>query len=75
MDGSAVGHVVEGQGVGELARAVEIQAVGVREETDHRAGDGVVAVGNGVDDGFVGAVVEIAGDGIASSALCPMAPA
>ena len=59
-------HVVQGEGVGELAGAVELQAVGEQEQADLRAGDGVVAVGDGVDDGFVGDV-EIVGDGIATA--------
>ena len=39
--------------LGELAGAVELQAIGEQEQADLRAGDGVVAVGDGVDDGFV----------------------
>ena len=57
----AVGHVVEGQGVGELAGAVELQAIGEQEQADLRAGDGVVAVGDGVDDGFVDHVEVVGG--------------
>ena len=44
---------------------MELQAVGVQEQADLRAGEGVVAVGGSVDDGFVGDV-EIVGDGIAT---------
>ena len=62
---SAVEHVVQGEGVGELAGAVELPAVGEQEQADLRAGDGVVTVGDGVDDGFVDDV-ETVGDGIAT---------
>ena len=62
---SAVEHVVQGEGVGELAGAVELPAVGEQEQADFRAGDGVVTMGGGVDDGFVGDV-ETVGDGIAT---------
>ena len=34
---SAVGHVVEGEGVGELVGAVELQTVGGQEQADIRA--------------------------------------
>jgi len=49
----AVGHLVERDGVGQLARAVELQPIGEQEQADLRSGDGVVAVGDGVHDRFV----------------------
>ena len=66
---SAVGHVVQGEGVGELAGTVELQAaVGEQEQANLRAVDGVVAVGANVDDGFVDDV-EVVEDGIATVRL------
>ena len=44
----AVGHLVERDGVGQLAGAVELQPVGEQEQTNLRPGDGVVGVGDGV---------------------------
>ena len=57
----AVGHVVERQRVGQVAGAGEFQAVGEQEQTDLRAGDGVVTVGDRVDDGLVYDVEVVAG--------------
>ena len=66
----AVGHIPDGDRVGRLAGAVELQAFGEEEETDLRAGDGVVAVGDGVDDGFVDDVASAGGNGCPSSVCC-----
>ena len=49
----AVGHLVEGDGVGQPAGAVDLEPVGEQEKADLRARDGVVAVSDGIDDGFV----------------------
>ena len=66
----AVGHVLDGDRAGQLARAVEFQSVSEQEEPDLRAGDGVVAMGDGVDDGFVDDVEIVGGNGCPSSVCC-----
>ena len=70
IDPDAVGHVFDGDRVGQFAGVVELQAVGEQEEAGLRAGDGVVAVDDGVDDGFIDDVESAGGSGCPSSVCC-----